>query len=410
MKQLGRFMPVVLAGVLGACSGDSTGNGPRAASTTGVAGDNQSGPTGSALAFPLSFIALDGGGHPVQGVQVNWSVSPSGGASFTPATATTDVDGSASTIVMLGSTVGSITLTAAVNGAPNVVFHATAVSPCTYVAPYTFGQTVNGTLTAADCHRSLGVGATFYYDFHGLVVPAGQQNIRISMHGDFDGWLDFWLGSGAGDYTAFDDDSVLGQQQNPQLDAILPGGPYVIGASSYDPFITGTYSLSVTSRPASMNGCRQVWLVRGVTVSDSVTATDCADSSATPHYYDVARIIVFAPSVLQIAERSTVINPSLTVYQIAPDSGYIRHLVATNDDSSATSTNAFIRLTVSDNNVYDILISTSAPGQTGAYTFSVDTNTTLSPRRPLPTSPPGWWQRQPGDVLQPALRPRAPKL
>ncbi len=401
MRQLGRFVPVALAGVFGACSGNSTGNGPQAASVTGVAGDNQSGPTGSALAFPLSFIALDGSGHPVQGVQVNWSVSPTGGAAFTPATATTDVDGSTSTIVMLGSTTGTITLTAAVNGAPNVVFHATAVSPCNYVAPYTFGQTVNGTLTAADCHRSLGVNATFYYDFHALTVPAGQQNIRVSMHGDFDAWLDFWTGSGTQPYTAFDDDSILGQQQNPQLDAILPGGPYIIGATSFDPFTTGTYSLSVTNRARAMNGCRQVWVVRGITVTDSVTATDCADSSATPHYYDVARIIVYAPSVLQIAERSGVINPSLAVYKVAPDSGYVRHLVASNDDSSATNTNAFIRLSVDTSNVYDILISTSAPGQTGTYTFSVDTTTTLSPRRPLPTAQPGWWQRQPGDVLGP---------
>jgi len=409
MKQLGRFVSLALAGVLGGCGGDSTGSGPQAASVTGVAGDNQSGPTGSALAFPLSFIALDGSGHPVQGVQVSWSVAPTGAASFVPATATTGVDGSTSTNVTLGATVGSVTLTAAVSGAPNVVFHASAVDPCSYLAPYPFGQTINGTLTAADCHRNLGAGATFYYDFHALTVPAGQQNVRISMHAGFDGWLDFWLGSGAGDYTAFDDDSILGQQQNPQLDIILPGGPYIIGASSFDPFATGAYSLSVTTRASAMNGCRQVWVVRGVTVTDSVTATDCADSSATPHYYDVARLIVFAPSVVQIAERSGVINPSLAVYRVAPESAYVRRLVASNDDSSATNTNAFIRLSVDTSNVYDIIIGTSAAGQTGTYTFSVDTTTTLSPRRSLPISQPEWWQRQPGELLQPPPRLRGAK-
>ncbi|HEY7193932.1 MAG TPA: hypothetical protein VH439_09340 [Gemmatimonadales bacterium] len=411
MKQLGRFVSVALAGVLCACSGDSTGSGgPSAASVTGIAGDNQSGPTGSALAFPLSLVALDGSGQPVQGVQVSWSVSPGGAASFSPATDTTDVNGSSSTNVTLGGTVGNITLTAAVHGAPNVVYHATAVDPCNYLAPYTFGQTVNGTLTAADCHRSLGISATFYYDFYALTVAAGQQNIRVSMHGSFDGWLDFWLGSGTGDYTAFDDDSILGEQQNPQLDIILAGGPYIVGASSFDPFATGTYSLSVTSRTAAMNGCRQVWVMRGVTVTDSVTATDCADSSATPHYYDVARIIAFAPTVLSIAERSSTINPSLAVYKVAPDSGYARHLVASNDDSSTTTTNAFIKLSVDTSNVYDIIISTSAAGQTGTYTFSVDTTTTLSPHRSLPTGRPGWWQVRPGELLQPPPRLRGTKL
>src|SRR5436189_5533579 len=122
MKQLGRFVSLALAGVLGGCGGDSTGTGPQAASVTGVAGDNQSGPTGSALPFPLSFIALDGSGHPVQGVQVSWSASPTGAATFAPATATTDVDGSTATNVTLGAAIGNVTVTAAVNGAPNVVF------------------------------------------------------------------------------------------------------------------------------------------------------------------------------------------------------------------------------------------------------------------------------------------------
>ena len=406
MTKLGRFVRVALAGVLGACGGDGSGPGPSAASITGIAGDNQSAPTGALLGFPLSFIALDGSGHPVSGVQVTWSVSPSGAVSFTPASAVTDANGSTSTNVTLGSFVGAITMSAAVTGVPNVVFHATSVDPCNYLAPYTFGQTVNGTLTAADCHRNLGGGATFYYDFHAVTVPAGQQNIRVAMHGSFDGWLDFWLGSGAGDYTAFDDDSILGLQQNPQLDIILPGGPYIIGASSFDPFTTGTYSLSVNTRTAAMNGCRQVWVVRGVTVTDSVTATDCADSSVTPHYYDVARIIVFAPSVLQIAERSGVINPALAVYRVAPESGYVRHLVASNDDSSATTTNAFIRLSVDTSNVYDIVIGTSAAGEKGTYTFSVDTTTTLSPRRSLPTRQPDWWQRRPGELLLPLPRLR----
>ena len=150
-------------------------------------------------------------------------------------------------------------------------------------------------------------------------------------------------------------------------------------------------------------------MVRGITVTDSVTATDCADSSATPRYYDVARIIAFAPSVLQIAERSGVINPSLTVYRVAPESAYVRHLVASNDDSSATNTNAFIRLSVDTSNVYDIIISTSAAGQTGTYTFSVDTTTTLSPRRSLPAAQLDWWQRRPGDLLQPPPRLRGAK-
>ena len=135
MKLPGRFVRVALAGVLGsvaACGGDSTGLGPTAASVTGVAGDNQSGPTGDALAFPLSFVALNSSGQPAQGVHVTWSVSPSGAASFSPAVDTTDGSGVASTTVTAASFIGSITITAAVPGvSAGVVYHATVVDPCT---------------------------------------------------------------------------------------------------------------------------------------------------------------------------------------------------------------------------------------------------------------------------------------
>src|ERR1700704_1979292 len=100
MKQLRRFEPVAIAAVVAAaaaCGGDSTGTGPQAASVTGVAGDSQTGPTGATLDFPLSFVALGSNGQPLSGVHVTWSVVPSGAASFTPATSTTDVNGTGST-------------------------------------------------------------------------------------------------------------------------------------------------------------------------------------------------------------------------------------------------------------------------------------------------------------------------
>ena len=64
----------LLVGAL-AC-GDSSGPGPRATSVTGVAGDSQAAPTGAALAFPLSLVALGSNGQPVQGLNVPWTVTP----------------------------------------------------------------------------------------------------------------------------------------------------------------------------------------------------------------------------------------------------------------------------------------------------------------------------------------------
>src|SRR6267143_29616 len=100
MNKFRRVAPVAVAAMIAAaaaCGGDSTGTGPQAASVTGVAGDSQSGPTGAALAFPLSLVALGSNGQPAQGLPATWSVIPTGAASFTPATTTTDVNGVAAT-------------------------------------------------------------------------------------------------------------------------------------------------------------------------------------------------------------------------------------------------------------------------------------------------------------------------
>ncbi|HEY3221808.1 MAG TPA: hypothetical protein VGJ80_13840 [Gemmatimonadales bacterium] len=386
MKKVCRFVPIALAGAMGgavgavACGGDSSGPGPQAASVTGVAGDSQTAPTGATLAFPLSFIALGSNGQPVQGVHVTWSVIPSGSASFNPATTVTDVNGAAATNATLGSFVGGINIHAAVPGVSDVVYHATVLDPCTYLAPYTFGQTVSGSLSATDCNFG---NSGFYYDFYPIDLPIGQQSIRVTMNSTvFDTWVDFW--SADGPLFGFDDDVILLEVQNSQLDIILPGGTYIIGANSYNQFTTGAYSITTATRPAAMNGCRQVWVSRGVTVNDSLTAADCADSSATPHYYDVARIELTSGTVVTIAEHSAAMNPKLTLYRILDLVSYTRSQVAQNDDSAGGQQNAFIQYSVTNTGPYDIVIGSSAPGETGAYTFDVSASMTLSGRPSAP--------------------------
>ena len=358
-----------------ACGSDSSG--PSAASVTGVAGDNQTAPKGASLPSPLSFTALGSDGLPIEGVTVTWSATPAGAAAFAPTSGPTNANGIASANVVLGTTVGVITMQASLAGVSPVTFHATVLDPCLTFTSYTIGQSVSGALTTFDCLRQ-----QWYYDFYAFDVPPGQQNLRLKMRGvgAFDDpFLDLY--TAGQQIAAFDDDSILGQEgaRNSQLDIILPGdSSYVMGANSFDPFTTGSYVVSSETRTAAMNGCRQVWVVRGVSVSDSITAADCADTATTPTNYDVARIVVFAPSVLTLSMKSTTLNPALRLYQLDPGS-YARTLVMSNDDSAAGATNAFIQYSVAQNNFYDIIIRTSTGGETGDYTFAVSASTTFSP-------------------------------
>ncbi len=379
-----------------ACGSDSSG--PSAASVTGIAGDNQSAPRGASLPAPLSFTALGSDGLPIEGVSVTWSATPTGAAAFAPTTSTTDANGVASTNVVLGSTIGTITMQATLAGVSPVIFHATVVDPCTILVPYSVGQTVDGSLATTDCLVQIGNFA-WYYDYYALDLPAGQHSLRLKMHGSGsfdDTYLDLYTDAGPG--VAFDDDSILGMEgaRNAQLDIVMTGGSYIIGANSFDPSTTGAYTLSSEARPAAMNGCRAVWVTRGVTVSDSITNSDCADSTATPKHYDVARIIVFAPTVLTIRHSSTVINPSLALYQANFGQTFTRTLVASNDDS-LPGINAFIQYTVPASSVFDVIIGTSSAGETGAYTFEVSASTTLSPPADAAASARGprrssWWR------------------
>src|SRR6476646_8239273 len=153
MHLRGRFVGVALASMIGgaaACGGDSTGPGASAASVTGVAGDNQTAPTGATL-VPLSFTALNSSGQPAQGVHVTWSASPNGAVSFSPRDSTTDASGSTSTTATTTSVVGNVTISAKVTGVPDVVYHVTVLDPCSFLTPLALGQTINGRLATTDC-------------------------------------------------------------------------------------------------------------------------------------------------------------------------------------------------------------------------------------------------------------------
>jgi adhesin/invasin len=90
-----------------------------------VSGNNQTGAVGTVLAQPLVVRVLAADNLPVGGVTVQFSAS--GGGSVNPASAVTDTLGLAQTAVTLGSTAGSLTITANVGAAIQTQFTATAM-------------------------------------------------------------------------------------------------------------------------------------------------------------------------------------------------------------------------------------------------------------------------------------------
>jgi uncharacterized protein YhjY with autotransporter beta-barrel domain len=91
-------------------------------------GDGQSGFTGTAMAQPLR-IQAQRSGTPQAGIAINWTVSPAGFASVSPASSVTDSTGFAETVVTNGSSGGAYTVTATRgdNGAVSHSFGLTAL-------------------------------------------------------------------------------------------------------------------------------------------------------------------------------------------------------------------------------------------------------------------------------------------
>ncbi|HEY3279758.1 MAG TPA: Ig-like domain-containing protein [Gemmatimonadales bacterium] len=362
------YVALVGSALLSLDCGDSAG--PVVAKTiTAVEGTGQSGPTGATLATPFKVLVTGSNGKPYPGATVTWTV-PTGAATPTPPTSATDADGYSSTVVTLGGQIGPVVVQASVPGVAPVGFGATALDPCTYVVSYTLGAVVNGALATTDC-----ITNNFYYtDFYGLTFGT-QQGLRITTTSTgFDTWLDVYRGNG--DYLAFNDDIERGVITNSQIDFIAAPGSYVLAPNSFDEFTTGPYTLSAVSRSQTVENCDLVWVTRGVTVTDSVTAGDCSDTDSTGTYYsDAVAIIALAGSVLTIAQRSAAVDAFLALYEVT-DSGLV--LVTANDDSAGVGPNAHIVATVPDYAVYIVFMGTAGAGATGGYTVAISASATLA--------------------------------
>jgi alpha-tubulin suppressor-like RCC1 family protein len=142
-----------------ACSRDSATTGPTgtqskdfAANLRLVAGDQQTGPLGSALTQPIQVRVVDAGGQPVQGATVTFSVRAGGGA-VNPAANVSDGNGLVSATWTMGTTLGAAKVVAILTNAfvlDSTVFTATATA-----GPATKFAKVSGDSQTAVASRQL---------------------------------------------------------------------------------------------------------------------------------------------------------------------------------------------------------------------------------------------------------------
>jgi hypothetical protein len=350
--------------LLTACGSDSSGPPPviagPPATITKTAGDNQTADPGQAVSVKPTVTVKDAQGVPVPGIVVTFSVGD-GSGTISGATPVTNAQGVAT---LGGWTLGTLpgspnTVTASAASLPVETFTATTTgtNPCHVLTAYPFGTTVNGAFTNADCPAPDGS----VFDFYGVTVPAAGAYTFSESSTAVDPYL--FLETIDGNTIAENDDVTDGDT-NAGMKVLVPAGNYVIAANTYDPQSYGAYSISSAAAVEAINNCELVFVTHGVTTNQNLTTTDCVNSG---FYSDDVYMFLDVGQSVTATMTSTDFDAYLEIWSVDG-------IVASNDDASATSTNAQVSFTATKAAYYLIAPTTKlsgTPGVTGAYTLTI---------------------------------------
>jgi hypothetical protein len=324
------------------------------------AGDNQVGAPGAAVTIAPAVLVQDANGNAKAGVTVTFAVGE-GGGSVTAGTATSNASGIAAVgSWTLGPSAGSNSLVASTSGAPSVTFHATAaVSACSTRTALALGSSSGGALATSDCLLSAG----YYIDFFSTVLPDAGAYL-FSQTAAFDTYLDLSLADGT---VIAENDDATDNSTNSAIKALLPAGTYVMGASSFDPAVTGNYTVSSQVTSPDNANCELVFVVKNVTTTQGLAASDCLLTTPpdAPIYGDGFYILLRAGQSITVDMSSSVVDSYLTIVRGDGTT------MAQNDNKDATTKDARITFTAATANYYAIVARTAIASQTGAYTLAI---------------------------------------
>ena len=269
------------------------------------------------------------------------------------ADATSDANGVARVGSWTLGALGTNSLVATVQGGPSATFTATAVVPC--LAPpleYTFGTTLNGSLSTLDCRLGNGSYADLYQA--GVMMSGGLFRVSLTSS-SFDSYL-YVLGFDQS--LIAENDNASSGTQNASVRIIGTPFPasYIFKASSATSGATGSYTLSSAGVSTSVTNCEEVFITRRASTFQNLETTDCSGSS----FYDRYTIYLKA-------------GESVTIY-MSP-SGFEKNLELFDPSGTSVSTSlgtTEIVYTPLQTGYYVIHAGSVTPNQTGPYILGVN--------------------------------------
>lgn len=243
------------------------------------------------------------------------------------------------------------------SGPPNV-------EPCLEFTTHTLGTSVAGSLAGSDCRSALKLDS--YTDMHRIAIAQAGTYVFNQASPTLDTFL--LLLKADGSLIGANDD--ISTSTDSRIKAVLPPGDYVLGATSYDPNATGSYTLSSASTTAGVT-CEIVFLVPGLTTNQNLEPGDCDGPFLRPNgaptngtRIDTYIVQLAAGAVINLTMTSTAVDSYLEVYGGNP---LVR--VAFNDN--AAGQNAQLSYTAPIAGPYYIGATSPTVGATGAYTLQV---------------------------------------
>lgn len=232
-----------------------------------------------------------------------------------------------------------------------------------------FGQTVNGTLSTTDCVFLPGTRGGSYFDGYAFNATAGQSIAVAMSSANFDTYL--YLQAPDGSFIAEDDDGDGTNSRIPPDGGFITlplSGTYTILATSFNPDVTGGYTLSLVVE--SVGGCPVLPIRVGQTVNEALTTTDCVFQPGSPRAGSYVDTYTFDGATgQQIAVTMSAAFDTFLVI-IAPNGQFIE------DDDGGGGTNSRIPagggfLTLGANGTYTIYATSFDPNVTGSYTLTL---------------------------------------
>ena len=356
LKSLGTGIALIAVAALLSSCGDASGPGNGAATITANSSISLSAAPGADVSEPPSVVVRDQSGQPLAGVRVTFSVG-SGGGTVTGGNATTDASGIATVgSWTLGPALGTNTLLAKTGNLPPVTFSANATDPCSTAIPHLLGSTTNGKLSLQDCRLSDGTFA----DFYAVDLPAAGTYVFSQTASTFDTYVALLAANGL--LIGINDD-VGTDTTKSSLKVIVPAARFIIAATSFSSNATGNYTITSATSTAHITGCEDVFVVRGISTSQSLQSSDCALNGI---FGDQYVIFLLQGQPVSVSMSSTEVDSYPEIHAAGNNT-----ILASNDDVDATTGNAQVTFTPDRSDFYVIAARSPTAGMTGAYTLTI---------------------------------------